>query len=61
LPCILGFVKRHVNAHVSGLNSGRGLVLVAVQDRIGTLMKVTRVDEVLTIYSTLQEVQAATQ
>jgi len=36
-------------------------VLVAVQDRIRTLMKVTRVDEVLTTYPTLQEAQAATQ
>jgi len=50
-----------VNAHVSYLNSGRRLVLVAVQDRIRTLMKVTRVDEVLRIYPTLQEAQAATQ
>ena len=50
-----------VNAHVSCLNSGRRLVLVAVQDRIRTLMKVTRVDEVLTTYPTLQEAQAATQ
>ena len=50
-----------VNAHVSCLNSGRRLVLVAVQDRIRTLMKVTRVEEVLTIYPTLQDFQAATQ
>ena len=50
-----------VNAHVSCLNSGRRLVLVAVQDRIRTLMKVTRVDEVLTVYPTLQEAQAAAQ
>ena len=50
-----------VNAHVSCLNSGRRLVLVAVQDRIRTLMKVTRVDEVLTIYPTVQEAQAAAQ
>ena len=50
-----------VNAHVSCLNSGRRLVLVAVQDRIRTLMKVTRVDEVLTVYPTLPEAQAATQ
>ena len=48
-----------VNAHVSCLNSGRRLVLVAVQDRIRTLMKVTRVEEVLTVYPTLQEAQAA--
>jgi anti-sigma B factor antagonist len=50
-----------VNAHVSCLNSGRRLVLVAVQDRIKTLMKVTRVEEVLAIYPTLQEFQAASQ
>ena len=50
-----------VNAHVSCLNSGRRLVLVAVQDRIRTLMKVTRVDEVLKIYPTLEEAQAAAQ
>ena len=50
-----------VNAHVSCLNSGRRLVLVAVQDRIKTLMKVTRVEEVLTIYPTLQEFQDTAQ
>ncbi len=50
-----------VNAHVAYTNSGRRLVLVAVQDRIRTLMKVTRVDDVLKIYLTLQEAQAATQ
>jgi anti-sigma B factor antagonist len=50
-----------VNAHVSCVNSGRRLVLVAVQDRIRTLMKVTRVDGVLTTYPSLQEAQAATQ
>jgi anti-sigma B factor antagonist len=48
-----------VNAHVSCLNSGRRLALVAVQDRIKTLMKVTRVDEVLKIFPTLQEARAA--
>jgi anti-sigma B factor antagonist len=50
-----------VNAYVSCLNSGRRLVLIAVQDRIRTLMKVTRVEEVLEIFPTLQEAQAATQ
>ena len=50
-----------VNAHVSLLNAGRRLALAAVQDRIRTLMKVTRVDEVLTIYPTVQEAQAAAQ
>ena len=50
-----------VNAHVSRLNSGGSLVLVAVKDRIMTLMKTTRVDEVLRIYPTLQDAQTATQ
>jgi anti-sigma B factor antagonist len=50
-----------VNAHVSLTNSGRRLALVAVQDRIKTLMKVTRVEEVLRIFPTLQEAQAAIQ
>jgi anti-sigma B factor antagonist len=50
-----------VNAHVSLTNSGRLLVLVAVQDRIKTLMKVTRVEEVLKIFPTLQDAQAACQ
>ena len=49
-----------VNAHVSCLNSGRRLVLAAVQDRIKTLMKVTRVEEVLKIFPTVQEAQANT-
>jgi anti-anti-sigma factor len=49
-----------VNAHVSCVNSGRRLVLVAVPDRIRTLMKTTRVHEVLKIYPTMQEVPAAT-
>jgi len=48
-----------VNAHVSCVNAGRSLVLVAVQERIRTLMKNTRVDEILTIYPTVQEAQAA--
>lgn len=50
-----------VNAHVSCLNSGRCLLLVAVQDRIRTLMKVTKVERVLKIFPTLQEAQAAAQ
>ena len=48
-----------VNAHVSCLNSSRRLALVAVQDRIRTLMKVTHVEEVLKMYPTLQEARAA--
>jgi anti-sigma B factor antagonist len=50
-----------VNAHVSCVNSGRRLALVAVKHRIRALMKTTRVDEVLTIFPTLQEAQAALQ
>ena len=48
-----------VNAHVSCINSGRRMILVAVQDRIRTLMRTTRVDEILTIYPTLQEASNA--
>ena len=47
-----------VNAHVSCVNSGRRLILVAVQDRIRTLMKVTNVEQVLTFFPTLEEAQA---
>ena len=50
-----------VNAHVSCVNSGRRFVLAAIQDRIKTLMKVTRVEDVLKIFPTVQEAQAATQ
>ncbi len=50
-----------VNAHVSCVNSGRRLILVGVQDRIRTLMKVTRVEEVLAIFPTLEEARAAIQ
>lgn len=50
-----------VNAHVSLVNSGRRLLLVAVQDRIRTLMRVTRVEEVLSISPTLPEAQASIQ
>ncbi len=49
-----------VNAHVSCVNSGRRLLLVAVQDRIRTLMRVTKVEQILTILPTLQEAQATT-
>ena len=48
-----------VNAHVSCINSGRRLLLVAVADRIRTLMKVTKVEQVLAIFPTLQEAQAS--
>jgi len=48
-----------VNAHVSCVNSGRRLALVNVQDRIKTLMKVTRVDQILQMFPTLQEARSA--
>ena len=48
-----------VNAHVSCLNSGRRLLLVGVSERIRTLMKVTKVEQVLLIFQSLQEAQAA--
>jgi len=48
-----------VNAHVSCVNSGRRLILVTVNDRVRTLMKNTRVDEVLVIFPTLQEAKNA--
>jgi len=50
-----------VNAHVSCINSGRRLLLVAVQDRIRTLMKVTKVEQILSIFPTLQEAEATTR
>ena len=50
-----------VNAHVSCVNSGRRLILVTVNDRVRTLMKNTRVDEVLAIFPTLQEAQNTLQ
>ena len=50
-----------VNAHVSCVNSGRRLVLVAVHDRIRALMKTTRVDSVLMILPTLQKARSAMQ
>jgi anti-sigma B factor antagonist len=49
-----------VNAHVSCVNNGRLLALAGVQDRIKTLMKVTRVEEVLKIFPSVQEAEAAT-
>jgi len=49
-----------VNAHVSCVSSGRRLLLVAVADRIRTLMKVTKVEQVLSIFRTLEEAQAPT-
>lgn len=48
-----------VNAHVSCANGGRRLALVGVVERVRTMLKMTRVDSVLAIYSTLQEAQQA--
>ena len=48
-----------VNAHVSCVNSGRRLILVGVSDRIRTLMRVTKVDQILAFFPTLEEAQAA--
>jgi anti-sigma B factor antagonist len=42
-----------VNAHVSCVNRGRRLAIVGVNERVGTLLKVTKVDHVLGIYPTL--------
>jgi len=44
-----------LNAHVSRSNSGRRLALVAVPDRVLTMIRVARVDQVLSIFPTLQE------
>jgi anti-sigma B factor antagonist len=46
-----------LNAHVSCSNSGRRLALAAVPDRVLTLLRVSRVDQVLAIFPTLQEAQ----
>jgi anti-anti-sigma factor len=43
-----------VNAHVSCMNRGRRLALVGLADRVLTLIVVTNVDRVLTIFPTLQ-------
>jgi len=50
-----------VNAHVSCVNSGRRLLLVAVPDRIRTLMRVTRVEQILSFFPTVEEAQASTK
>ena len=44
-----------VNAHVSCVNRGRRLALVGVNERVGTLLHVTKVDQVLAVYPTLTE------
>ena len=46
-----------INAHVSCTNAGRNLVLVGVTDRFRTLLKLTRVENVLTIFPTLEDAE----
>ncbi len=46
-----------INAHVSCSNHGRRLALVGVPERVQTLFKISRVDEVLAIFPTKQEAQ----
>jgi len=44
-----------LNAHVSRSNSGWRLALAAVPDRMHTMIRAARVDQVLAIFPTLQE------
>ena len=46
-----------INAHISCTNSGRRLALIAVADRVMTMIRVARLDEVIKIFPTLQEAQ----
>ena len=48
-----------VNAHVTCVNTGRRLLLAGVQDRIRTLFQVTRVDEVLKVFPTVEAARAS--
>ena len=48
-----------INGHVSCSNSGRRLALVAVSDRVRMVMKVSRVDTILSVYPTLQDARQA--
>ena len=48
-----------VNAHVSCNGTGRRLAMVGATDRILTMLKMTRVDSVLSIYPTLAEAKQA--
>jgi anti-sigma B factor antagonist len=50
-----------VNAHVTCSNTGRRLLLACVQDRIRTLFQVTRVDEVLKTFPTVEAARASAQ
>jgi anti-anti-sigma factor len=44
-----------VNAHVSRVNAGKRLALVAVAERVQTLLAATHVDQVLAIFPSLPE------
>jgi len=46
-----------VNAHVSCTNSGRVFALVGVSDRVRTLLKLTRVESVLSIFPSINDVK----
>lgn len=48
-----------VNAHVSRINAGKRLALVAIAERVQTLLAVTRVDRVLAIFRSLPEAEQA--
>jgi anti-sigma B factor antagonist len=46
-----------INAHVSCTNAGRYLALVGVSERFRTLLKLTRVESVFTIFPTLEDAE----
>jgi anti-anti-sigma factor len=46
-----------VSAHISCSNSGRRLALAAVPDRVLTMLRASRVDQVLAIFATSREAQ----
>jgi anti-sigma B factor antagonist len=47
-----------INAYVSCQNGGRSLALVAPNERILSMMRMTRVDQVFQIFRTLPEAEA---
>jgi len=46
-----------VNAHVSCVSSGRQFAIVGMSDRVRTLFKITRVEQVLPIFTSLDEAE----
>jgi anti-anti-sigma factor len=46
-----------INAHVSCTNAGRHLALVGVTERVRTLLQLTRVEQVFTIFPTLEDAE----